>query len=154
MCMNKLFNFAQRLDPQTGTFSTPVVDPPADSINSDSQLLDYIYSVDPVTSLPCGDLAIYLGDKANPEIRNFIEMNLLQPRSDGKSVMDIPQDVLNKMKSVVGDDDIVQFSRNHDESREEYADRMKLYFLNEKKRRRQEGYLKEVEGLLKKPEND
>lgn len=154
MCMNKLLNFAQRLESQSGTFSTPVTDPPADTINSDSQLLDYIYSVDPVTSLPCGDLAIYLGDKANPEIRNFIEMNLLQPRSDGKSVMDIPQDVLNKMKSVIGDDDIVAFSRNHDETREEYADRMKLYFLNEKKRRRQEGYLKEVEGLLKKPEND
>ena len=152
--MNKLLNFAQRLEPQSGTFSTSVVDPPSDTINSDSQLLDYIYSVDPVTSLPCGDLAIYLGDKANPEIRNFIEMNLLQPRSDGKSVMDIPQDVLNKMKSVIGDDDIATFSRNHDESREEYADRMKLYFLNEKKRRRQEGYLKEVEGLLNKSDND
>lgn len=152
--MNKLNSFAQRLDPQEGTFSTPVVNPPADTINSDSQLLDYIYSLDPVTSLPCGDLAIYLGDKANPEIRNFIEMNLLQPRSDGKSAVGIPQDVLNKMKSVIGDDDIAQFSRNHGESREEYADRMKLYFLNEKKRRREQGYLKEVEGLLKRTEDE
>lgn len=152
--MNKLSSFAKRLDPQVGTFSTPVSTSPADTINSDSQLLDYIYSLDPVTSLPCGDLAVYLGDKANPEIRNFIEMNLLQPHTDGKSVVDIPQDVLNKMKSVIGDDDIVQFSRNHGESREEYADRMKLYFLNEKKRRREQGYLKEVEGLLKKSEDE
>lgn len=144
---NKLFNFSKRLIPQVGAESVPAPVNESDVISSDSQLLDYIYGLDPVSQLPCGDLAIYLGDKANPEIRNFIEMNLLQERMDIKSNMSIPQDVLNKMREVVTDDDIATFTRNHGESKEEYADRLKLYFLKEKEHRRQQGYLKKVKDL-------
>lgn len=147
---NKLFAFSDRLSPQENLIPSVEIGEMPDVLHSDSQLLDYIYSVDPVTSLPSGDLAIYLGDKANPEIRNFIEMNLLQENIDGRSSMSLPDDVINKMKGVITDDDVAFFTRNHNESREEYADRLKLYFLKEKEKRRQEGKLKEIEGLLKK----
>lgn len=148
--VNKLFAFSDRLSPQENLIPSVEIGEKPDVLHSDSQLLDYIYSVDPVTSLPSGDLAIYLGDKANPEIRNFIEMNLLQENIDGKSPLSLPDDVINKMKGVITDDDVAFFTRNHNESREEYADRLKLYFLKEKDKRRQEGKLKEIEGLLKK----
>lgn len=152
--MNKMFDFSTRLenlpdgylDEKSKTEETP------DVRNSDSQLLDYIYALDPVTSLPCGDLAIYLGDKANPEIRNYIEMNLLQPLAPD-SGSNMPDEVVNKFRTL-SDDDVAFFSRFKSESREEYADRLKLYFVQEKQKRRQEGRLKEIEGLLKKSDDD
>lgn len=147
--MNKFLDFAKRLRPQDNVESVPASDPDSDVRPSDSQLLDYIYGLDPVTQLPCGDLSVYLGEKANPEIRQFIELNLLQERMDGKSAMDLPQEVINKFKGVISDDDISAFSRNHGESREEYADRLKLYFLNEKKCRAEEKRLKDLDKLIK-----
>lgn len=152
--MNKMFDFSSRLEnlPDGYLSETVKEEQNPDVRNSDSQLLDYIYAVDPVTSLPSGDLAIYLGDKANPEIRNFIEMNLLQPLApDAGSHM--PDEVVNKFRTL-SDDDVAFFSRSKSESREEYADRLKLYFVQEKQKRRQEGRLKEIEGLLKNSEDD
>ena len=99
--MNKFLEFARRLCPQEHIDSVPASDPESDVRPSDSQLLDYIYGLDPVTQLPCGDLSIYLGEKANPEIRQFIELNLLQERMDSKSNMDLPQEVINKFKGVI-----------------------------------------------------
>lgn len=112
-------------------------------------LLDLIYGADPNTGLPVGDIAMYLSDKTNPQVRQFIELNLMHENSDGKSQLSIPQDVLNSMKKTVTDDDIAYFSRGGDESREQYAVRMRKYFddqriLNQKKR-----YQKELEKDLK-----
>ena len=151
--MNKMFEFSSRLEnlPDGYIAETSKSEDIPDVRNSDSQLLDYIYALDPVTSLPCGDLAIYLGDKANPEIRNFIEMNLLQPIAP-EAGSNMPDEVVNKFRTL-SDDDVAFFSRSKSESREEYADRLKLYFVQEKQKRRQEGRLKEIEGLLKKSEN-
>lgn len=146
---NKLLSFADRLTPQENLISTPAEVNIPDVVPSNNQLLDYIFGLDPVTQLPCGDLSIYLGDKANPEVRQFIELNLLQEVSDSKGFFSFPDEVVNKFKSTITDDDIAAFSRNHNETREEYADRMKLYFLQEKKRRRDEGYFKKLEELSK-----
>ena len=149
--MNRFLNFAERLEPQANIIES--VSPQSETVdvlNKDSQLLDYIYAIDPHSCMPSGDLAIYLGDKANPEIRQFIEMNLLNENPNVDSPMSLPDDVVNKMKGVIKDDDIAFFTRNHNETREEYADRLKLYFLKEKEVRRREGKLKEIEGLLKK----
>lgn len=140
--------FSQRLNDDCkysmGMFINPEKE---DTVHSDEQLLDYIYAVDPVTALPSGDLSVYLGDKANPEIRQYIEMNLLQPSNVDKG-SSLPTDITNKFKSV-SDDDIAFFSRSKSESREEYADRIKAFFISEKQRRRQEGHLKELETILK-----
>lgn len=133
--MNRLMLFSERLQPQTGAESKPLDAPVSDVKKKDSQLLNYIYSVNPVTGLPQGDLAVYLGDKANPQIRAFIEMNLLQETENSKSCFRLPDEVINKFREHISDDDIAAFSRNHGETKEEYADRMKLYMLQEKQKR-------------------
>ena len=127
--------FSQRLQPQVGAESKPLKVLAPDVKKKDSQLLNYIYSVNPVTGLPQGDLAVYLGDKANPQIRAFIEMNLLQETENSKSGFKMPDEVINKFREHISDDDIAAFSRNHGETKEEYADRMKLYMLQEKQKR-------------------
>lgn len=146
--MNKLLQFSQRLVPQMDIISTPAPANEPDVHATDNQLMDYIFGLDPVTQLPCGDLAIYLGEKANPEVKQFIELNLLKERVDSKGNIDLPQDVVNSFRSVIKDDDVAAFSRNHGETKEEYADRLKLYFLKEKQKRQQEKRIKELEKLV------
>lgn len=146
--MNKLLQFSQRLVPQTDIISTPAPANEPDVCTTDNQLMDYIFGLDPVTQLPCGDLAIYLGEKANPEVKQFIELNLLKERVDSKGNIDLPQDVVNGFRSVIKDDDVAAFSRNHGETKEEYADRLKLYFLQEKQKRQREKRVKELEKLI------
>ena len=90
-------------------------------------------------------LYIYLGDKANPEVKSFIELNLLhENNSDG---MSLPTDVTNKLRETITDDDIAYFSRGKEESREEYADRLRLYFQKERDIRKQQRRIKEIERL-------
>lgn len=42
-----------------------------------SSILDVIYSLDEVTNLPKGDYVMYLGQDVSPEVRQFIQQNLL-----------------------------------------------------------------------------
>lgn len=151
--MNRIIKFSERLSSPGGSIQGNFPEEKEDVINSNEQLLNYIYGVDPATSLPCGDLAVYLGDKANPEIKYFIEQNLLNPISNAEGLSNLPIEVTNKFREL-SDDDVANFARNHGESREEYADRIKLFFLKEKNRRREEGRLKDLEGLLNKPKQD
>lgn len=146
--MNRLMLFSERLQPQTGVESKPLDAPVSDVKKKDSQLLNYIYSVNPVTGLPQGDLSVYLGDKANPQVRAFIEMNLLQETENSKSGFQLPDEVLNKFREHISDDDIAAFSRNHGETKEEYADRMKLYMLQEKQKRSKQIYEARLKKLI------
>lgn len=146
--MNRLMLFSERLQPQTGAESKPLDAPASDVKKKDSQLLNYIYSVNPVTGLPQGDLAVYLGEKANPQVRAFIEMNLLQETENSKSGFKLPDEVINKFREHISDDDIAAFSRNHGETKEEYADRMKLYMLQEKQRRAKQRYESQLKKLI------
>ena len=102
--------------------------------DKDKALLALIYGVDETTGLPCGDISMYLSPKTNPEVRSFIEMNLMRDNSDGKSQVSIPNEVLNQMRSTITDDDVARFSRGADESREDYALRVRNYLDSEKER--------------------
>lgn len=134
---NKLFLFSQRLNPiLTPAKELKVNEPDQPEINKDVQsLLDYIFGVDPNSGLPVGDLAIYLGKKCNPQVKEFIQSNLMLENALPDSSVNLPPDVVNKFRSVINDDDIAFFSRNHGESREEYSDRLRLYFEDQKKLR-------------------
>lgn len=108
----------------------------SDTVQQENPLMDYIFGINPETGLPNGDLAFYLGKNTRPEIRTFIETNLMVDMSNiGQSPLDLPTEVVNKMRSTITDDDIAQFSRNHDETREEYASRIKTWLENERYRR-------------------
>lgn len=154
--VNGMLAFAGRLVPSSHPTSKGVLienDHLVDTQSSDSQLLDYIYAVDPVSGLPSGDLAVYLGDKANPEVRQFIELNLLQPLKDSDGLSQLPNEVTNNFKNI-SDDDIAFFSRSKNETKEEYADRLKLYFLNEKKIRLAKKRSDELQRVLEGKSND
>lgn len=135
--MNKLFLFAQRLNPVlTPAKELKVKEPEQPEINKDVQsLLDYIFGTDPNSGLPVGDLAIYLGKKCNPQVKEFIQQNLMLENPTPDSAFNMPTEVVNRFRSVITDDDIAFFSRNSGESREEYSDRLRLYFNDQKKLR-------------------
>lgn len=117
-------------------FADIIEDERRDTKSSNDALLDYIYGVNPETGLPIGDLSFYLGKDTRSEVRTFIETNLLLDMSNvDSSPIDFPTEVVNKFRSTITDDDIANFSRNHGETREEYASRIKSWLENERYRR-------------------
>ena len=58
------------------------------------QLFDVVYGVDPFTRFPQSDVALYLSDKVDPMIREFIAANLLTPNSSVPGVPDDQADIL------------------------------------------------------------
>lgn len=105
-----------------------VLNPVPDTPEPAKQLLDLIYSRDPVTGLPSGDLAMFLNEKANPEVKAFIESSLLKNNENLGDGLSIPQDMLNAARKVIGDDDIAFFSKATSESSTDYASRMNKFF--------------------------
>lgn len=77
-------------------------------------ILNEIFSVDPVSGLPKGDIAYYLGENGNAQVREWIKVNLLQPRAV----------LTGADPSRVSDDLIEEFSRRADETNEAYAMRL------------------------------
>ena len=57
-------------------------------------LLDVIYACDPITNLPSGDYVMYLGKDTSPEVRQFIQSQLLTELPKGIAVPEDQQDVL------------------------------------------------------------
>lgn len=53
----------------------------------------------------------------------------------------------------LSDDDIALFSRNHNESREDYAHRLQLYFANERLDRAKKAKEREYNALVEKLKN-
>ena len=118
----------------------------------DNDLLHYIYGSDPNTGCPTGDLSIYLGEKANPEIKRYIEMNLLNENAD-TGVLSLSTEQTNALRKVINDDDIAFFSRNHDETKDEYALRIRNYLEDEKARRAKYKADKEYKDLVNRIAN-
>lgn len=134
---NRIFDYAKRLISYDSDVNMVKRVNNLDVKQPDLALLDLIFGIDPTTGLPVGDLSVYLGDKANPEVKFFIESQLLQERKDINGVSNLATEVTNQFKTLT-DDDIVKFTRNHNESREEYANRLRLYFADERAKRAQE----------------
>lgn len=89
-------------------------EPIADSDSTMFDILREIYSVDPISGLPKGDIQYYLSKDGNPDVKRWLETNLLQPRaiSSGSSVEGITDDM------------IADFARRSDESVSQYVERM------------------------------
>lgn len=93
--------------------------------NKFDDLLDIIYSIDSRTGTPSGDLAVFMSKDANPEIRDFIQKNLMMeiPSAEGSGL--VMSDALrNSFTKNITDDDIAEFSRNAGETSEDYAKRL------------------------------
>lgn len=59
-----------------------------------NQLLDVIYAPDPFTGLPQSDIAVYLSDKVDPAIREFVASQLMTPNPNPQGVDDANSDIL------------------------------------------------------------
>lgn len=84
------------------------------SISELDSIINEIFSVDKVTGLPKGDLQYYLSKDGNPAVKDWLEHNLIMPRSN----------VGSSTGEDVTDDLIYEFSRKPDESIEGYAFRL------------------------------
>lgn len=96
-----------------------VVDP--EYVPSTSQLdeiLRDIFSVDPDSGLPRGDLAYYLSPDGNPTVKAWLENNLLKPRATrvGSTIEGVTDDML------------YEYSRRKDESVADYAERLRSIY--------------------------
>lgn len=91
-------------------------DPLPEPVKEDSEIdsiLKEIFSVDPRTGLPMGDIAYYLSPDGNPVVKEWLVNNLLKPRSGG-----------NEFNPDITDDMIVEMSRQQNESLEDYSSRL------------------------------
>ena len=87
----------------------------------DSELkavLDEIFAVDPISGFPQGDIQYFLSKDGNPQVKAWLETNLLSPRAkqSGSSL------------EGVTDDFIAEYARNDGESVQSYAERLKGYY--------------------------
>lgn len=87
-----------------------------ESSSAEKSLFDMMFSVNPLTKLPQGDIAQYLSDKTHPDVKNFIELQLLSPNN-------IKSDAGAEF-SALSDDDIAEFTRGVNESVASYRSRM------------------------------
>ena len=94
----------------------PVVSVKRDITELD-QILNEIFSVDPISGLPKGDISYYLSPNGNPAVKEWLINNLLKPRSNGNSSIDS-----------LTDDMIEEYSRKPGESYESYSTRMRGYY--------------------------
>lgn len=87
----------------------------ADNLEKDAMLLDEIYTTNPRTRLPGGDLQYFMSKDTNPEIRDYIQKQLLTPVTQ------------KPVASQLSDDDMAALTRNHGESRSAYLLRMREF---------------------------
>lgn len=101
-----------------------VVVPVPEVKTAGDDILDQIYSIDPLQNVPCGTIYQYLSDKTSSEVRDFIEKHIL---------VDLPKtgvDVPDSMRQALYDLDpefIAQTSRNRFETNEDYEARVHGY---------------------------
>lgn len=109
--------------------SCPIVETEVRDKNQD--ILDLIFSVDPLTLLPVGSIAMYLSDKTNKEVVEFIEDNLLKEFKQS-NVANYPQAVRDGLREL-DSKFMCEISRNRFETTEEYEFRVRDYLDNLKK---------------------
>ena len=83
-----------------------------DVLDQREQLFDTIFSINPHTGLPSSDISAFLTDKVSPEIKDFIQKELLKPAQKVGASSDL------------SDDDLVRFSRQNGESVAAYKSRL------------------------------
>lgn len=103
----------------------PLKEVVSDIRDKNDEMLDLVFSVDPLTNLPCGSIDQYLSDKTRDEVRLFIERYLLVDLPD--TSMSVPPNLREDLLSL-DSDFIAKVSRNRYESTEDYEARVQKYF--------------------------
>ena len=81
------------------------IDPVPQVDNSElKQVLDEIFSVDPVTGFPKGDIQYYMSADGNPMVKQWLETHLLKPRqSSGQSMQGLTDDMIIEFSRIKGE---------------------------------------------------
>ena len=85
--------------------------------------LRLVYALDPISNLPTGDLCYMVSDKANPEVKAWVLQNIQMDTSSAAN-MTAPDGL--------SDDDLITLTRKQGESTEAYAERVNIFFQNNK----------------------
>lgn len=90
--------------------------------NKSQDILDLIYMADPQTGFPCGALSHYLSDSVRPEIKQFIEENILREIPQ-ESYSDLGPEISKGFKEL-SDDFKFDIMRGRYEDVESYKERI------------------------------
>lgn len=116
------------------------------SVESEKEsLLRMIYTVDPESNLPVGDISQVLGKNLSPEVVTFIKDNLMQDVSKLGAV---------GMPAGVDDDVALTLTRDVGETRSQYIERVKSYIADEKETIRQYKMSIEKRANVEPPKDD
>ena len=68
-------------------------------------VLNEVFSVDPVSGLPKGDIQYWLSKDGNPTVKNWLTSNLLAPRAmmNGTSIEGVTDDLIAEMSHSPGE---------------------------------------------------
>lgn len=105
--------------------------PESDIVKKEDDILDLIFSVDPLTGYPTGDISMYMSDKTSVEVRDFISQNLMRPINDDGTVLDLPSNVREGFRELP-DDLLSDLSRDRYETVEQYEERINNFLKSER----------------------
>lgn len=89
-----------------------------DRHDAKDSFLSIVFSVDPLTKLPTGDLQYMVSDKVNPEVKQWVIQNLLLDTSAAKAPA-APRGL--------SDDDVMALVRQPNESSQAYMNRVNMF---------------------------
>lgn len=119
-----------------------IPEPPKVSKKSADDILDMIYSIDPDTLLITGDVSLYLGEQTAPEVRQFIQNQLMRDNTQSSN-LHLSTSQVEEMRNI-SDDLRVQLMRGDTESVEDYEERITRFLTEERNKIADERKRKEV----------
>lgn len=127
----KVLDYARRYDPKCGVPKRQDVKVDDRQAQPDESLVKMIYSPDPVSGLPTGDLSFWVSDKVNPQVKEFILSRLMQ---------DVSKAANAKLPDGISDEDALSMSRLPGERMDAYVERLndqisKTLWLNDQARK-------------------
>ena len=93
-------------------------------VSPSDAFLKLVYSLDPISKLPTGDLSYMVSDKANPEVKAWVLQNIQMDTSSAAN--------LTAPKGL-SDDDLIELTRKQGESVDAYAERVNIFMSNNKR---------------------
>lgn len=112
------------------------------SKKSADDILDMIYSIDPDTLLINGDVSLYLGEQTAPEVRQFIQNQLLRDNTQSSNLQ-LSTSQVEEMRHI-SDDLRVELMRGDTESVEDYEERITRFLTEERNKIADERKRKEL----------
>lgn len=122
MSINRKNQF-KNLGVYTVKSDVPVDEKGEEFVSLQNPLLEVIYAPDEKTGLPSSDIAVFMSPKTSPEVRQYIQQNLMQTVTPVKS----------QFASEVDFDTAVSLQRGMSETLSDYASRVSAFAQEQQK---------------------